>query len=294
MLTSMTGFSRVSLDREWGTLTVEIFSVNSRYLEVFVKTGRDLMSEEPSIHSALKKRLSRGKVQVRVDLSWSPGYRAGRINSEVLASYAGQIKAIGSGLGCPDNVPLEALLGLPGVTEPPSLSSSVRDEIGEAIRGLIDSGIDSLICMRQKEGAELDLDLKGHLEIYESLVGRVSSSWKDGADRAFSALKDRVDAVAERFGCSVDEGRLAQEMTFIADKWDISEEISRTQSHLGQFKSVMVEDGPIGRKLDFLLQEMNRELNTMGSKVSDSDIRWLVVEGKTVLERIREQVQNVE
>ncbi|MDD4835548.1 MAG: YicC family protein [Dethiosulfovibrio sp.] len=294
MLTSMTGFSRVSLDREWGTLTLEIFSVNSRYLEVFVKTGRDLMSEEPFIHSALKKRLNRGKVQVRVDLSWSPDYRAGRINSEVLSSYAGQIKAIGEGMGRPNDVPLESLLGLPGVTEPPSLSPSIRDEIGESLRSLVDSGIDSLISMRQKEGAELEMDLKGHLELYESLVDRISSSWKDGADRAFLALKDRVDAVAEKFDCSLDEGRLAQEMTFIADKWDISEEISRTQSHLGQFKSVMADDGPVGRKLDFLLQEMNRELNTMGSKVSDSDIRWSVVEGKTVLERIREQVQNVE
>lgn len=294
MLTSMTGFSRVSSDREWGTLTVEIFSVNSRYLEVFVKTGRDLMSEEPIIHSALKKRLNRGKIQVRVDLSWSPDYRAGRINPEILSSYARQIKVIEEDLCRTDSVPLESLLGLPGVSESPSLSPLIKDEMGNALRELVDSGIDKLITMRQKEGSELKKDLEGHLEVYESLVSKISSSWKDGADKAFSALKDRVDAVAERFGCSLDEGRLAQEMTFIADKWDISEEISRTQSHLGQFRSVMVDNGPVGRKLDFLLQEMNRELNTMGSKVSDSEIRWLVVEGKAVLERIREQVQNVE
>lgn len=294
MLNSMTGFSRVSLDRDWGSLSVEIFSVNSRYLEVFVKTGRDLMSEEPCIHSAVKKRLNRGKVQVRVELSWSSRYKAGNINSDVLSNYASELKSIGESLGYPGTISLEGLLQLPGVTEPPSLSPSVRDELGGSLRELVESALDGLISMRKTEGDELKRDIDSHLDRYRSLVEKVSLSWRDGADRAFEALKDRVEAVSERFNCSIDEGRLAQEMTFIADKWDISEEISRTESHIGQFLGTMSEDGPIGRKLDFLLQEMNRELNTIGSKVSDSEIRWLVVEGKTVLERIREQVQNVE
>ena len=294
MLTSMTGFSRVSLERDWGSLTVEVFSVNSRYLEIFVKTGRDLMSEEPFVHSVIKKKLSRGKVQVRIDLSWCSQFRTGSINTQVLSGYAEELKSIGRDLGYDEAVPWEALLQLPGVVEPSSLSPSVRDEMGDSLRGLVESAIDELISMRNTEGVVLKRDIDDHLSQYGALIDAISSSWRDGADRAFLALKDRVEAVSERFNCPVDEGRLAQEMTFIADKWDISEEISRTLSHLGQFTATMADEGPVGRKLDFLLQEMNRELNTMGSKVSDSDIRWRVVEGKTVLERIREQVQNVE
>ncbi len=295
MLTSMTGFCRVSLDREWGNLALEVSSVNSRYLEVFVKAARDLLSEEPFIQAFVKKRLNRGKVQVRADLSWSSNYRMGRINSEALLGYAMQLEAIAGELHLKDGtLPLEALLPLPGVTESPSLSLTVKDSLGETLNEALSVVIDGLISMRETEGKEIYGDIDSHLRQYESVVGDIGSKWRNCADEAFLALKDRVTAAAERFSCSLDEGRLAQELTIIADKWDISEEIARTGGHLGQFRLIMDGKGPNGRKLDFLLQEMNRELNTMGSKVSDAEIRWLVVEGKTILERIREQIQNVE
>jgi len=296
MLTSMTGFSRVSVDKDWGSLTVEFSSVNSRYLEVFVKSGRELASEDPLIQGAVKKRLNRGKVQVRVELSWASECRMGRINPDVLSSYLSQVKDVVLSMGDgSDELPLNGILGLPGVLDLPSASSSsMKDEISSVLADLTSRGLDELVSMRESEGEKLLEDISGCLEDYRVIVSKIGSLWRGCADKAFESLKERVQAVADRFEISMDEGRLAQEMTVIADKWDISEELSRTDSHIGQFEKLLDEEGPRGRKLDFLLQEMNREINTMGSKVADAEIRWLVVDGKSLLERIREQVQNVE
>ncbi|PIE55429.1 MAG: YicC family protein [Dethiosulfovibrio peptidovorans] len=293
MLTSMTGFSRVSKDQDWGTLTIELSSVNSRYLEIFVKTGRELSSEEPLIQRAIRKRLSRGKVQVRVDLAWTSEARMGCINTETLRGYVRQVQDAAVP-GVQEPIAIDGFLSLPGVVESPLSGATLQERVSPVVMPLLDRGLDELIAMRETEGEALMSHISGLLDNYSVVLRQIGDKWRDGADAAFEGLRDRVQAAAERYACSLDEGRLAQELTVIADKWDISEEISRTESHLRQFVNLLNGGGSRGRKLDFLLQEMNREINTMGSKVADAYVRWLVVEGKTILERIREQVQNVE
>lgn len=294
MLISMTGFSRVYRDEPWGTLTVEMSSVNSRYLEVFVRSCRELISEEPMIQSALRHRLSRGKVQVRVELTWASHFKMGRINSKVLESYSKQLNEISSSMGDDRSIPLENLINLPGVTESASLIATVNEKVSPVLKELVNEGIDGLQSMRELEGERLLGDIVLQLSDYEKVIAKIDGLWKKSSERALDGLKERLESVMEKFCCSVDEARIAQELIILSDKWDISEEISRTYSHIGQFKKLIDQTGARGRKLDFLLQEMNREINTMGSKVGDSEIRWLVVDGKAFLERIREQIQNVE
>ena len=159
---------------------------------------------------------------------------------------------------------------------------------------VVEEAIGSLLEMRKKEGEHLLEDININLASFEKIVENIDSYWERGREEALTAVKQRLEKVIADHENDIEEGRLAQEIAILSDKWDISEEISRSRSHLIKFRSVLQMERSEGRKLDFLLQEMNREINTMGSKISDADVRWMVVEGKTFLERIREQVQNVE
>lgn len=293
MLYSMTGFSRARGEYPWGTLTVELSSVNSRYLEVVIRASKDLFSLEPLIQTTLRNRLARGKVQVRADLSWSPVLMKDRLNEEVLRDYYHEIQSLQGELGGP--VPsVTSLLSLPGVTESSSLTDATMEKVQPALLELLDQAGQDLIAMRGVEGTALYQDILQNLENYNHLLTSISEQWNGISQKSFEDYRERISKTVERLGYDVDPARLAQELVIQADKWDISEELTRSQSHSSQFASLLEKGGSVGRKLDFLLQEMNREANTIGSKVSSTDIRWLVVDTKTLLERIREQIQNVE
>jgi uncharacterized protein (TIGR00255 family) len=148
--------------------------------------------------------------------------------------------------------------------------------------------------MKKSEGAKLQKIVESDLQEFEGLVRALSRRWNEASSESLESLKTRIEKVMERFDLEIDQNRIAQEISLMADKWDVSEELARLSAHISKFKEVTSGKDSEGRKLDFLIQEMNREINTMGSKVGDAEFRWMVVDAKSCLERIREQVQNVE
>jgi uncharacterized protein (TIGR00255 family) len=151
--------------------------------------------------------------------------------------------------------------------------------------------------MRILEGEDLSREILFHLQEFEDIVKKVEARWPEAKDQAIDSLRERLQTLVEKLPgewTSIEESRFAQEVSILADRWDVSEEFARIHSHLGKFHSVSKSQDPVGRKLDFLIQELNREVNTTGSKIQDADIRWLIVEAKSTLEQIREQIQNVE
>jgi uncharacterized protein (TIGR00255 family) len=294
---SMTGFGRAQADRTWGSLVVEISSVNHRYQEISLRTPRDLAFLEPQVQQILKGTYNRGKTFLRLEVLWSSEFRTLPLNTDVLKSYLNQLEGFASSLGRREAIPLESLLTLPGVAgQEGGLGEELRESLLDALREALADACGQWQAMRAQEGRDLLEDVQTHLACFEEELGKVESLWASARDEALEALRVRIGQLLGDLapGTAVDEGRLAQEIVILSDRWDVSEEISRAKSHLQKFRSFMQEEGPHGRKLDFLVQEMNREINTLGSKISDATIRWTVVEIKSLLERIREQIQNVE
>lgn len=293
MLYSMTGFHCAKKDSPWGTLTVELSSVNSRYLEIAVRTDRELSSFEPLIQNDLRGRLAHGKVVARAEMRWASALMRERLNGDVLRDYYREIQELQGELGGP--VPaVTSLLCLPGVTETSSLMDRTSGEVQTALFELLNQCADGLIKMRAVEGEALERDIMQNLEEYDRLLGKIDARWQSISPQFFDDYRAKITKTIAQLGYEADPARLAQELVILSDKWDISEELTRSSSHTSQFRTLLKTGGPVGRKLDFLVQEMNREINTMGSKSASTELRWLVVDGKTLLERIREQIQNVE
>ena len=293
MLYSMTGFNRVKKDYPWGALSVELSSVNSRYLELNVRVDRELAGCEPLIQNTVRGRLARGKVTVRAEVKWADALVRDRLNVTALRGYYEEIMKLSSELGgsAPE---LSSLLGLPGVCEASSLKERAEDELQNALSELLQNALDGLSEMRAAEGEALSADIARNLDSYDELLQKISAHWQEISQSVFQDYRERVTKTIAQLGYETDPARLAQELVILADKWDIAEELTRSASHTAQFRKLLQGGGTVCRKLDFLVQEMNREINTMGSKSASTDLRWLVVDGKALLERIREQIQNVE
>ncbi|MBN1332309.1 MAG: YicC family protein [Synergistales bacterium] len=294
MLNSMTGFSRVSRDYQWGSVIMELSTVNHRYLEISIRVPKELSSFEPMLNQQLRKAFVRGKVRLRVELLLASTMKAARIDPVILQSYFREIDSVREELDLNSRVEIGDLLDLPGVLDSPSLTAVLDAEGENALAETLKEAVSSVKIMREMEGRHLLEDVLMNLENYRAHISSIEEAWEISRESALQGLKDRIADLMEGMNYTVDEGRLAQEIAIMSDKWDISEELSRTRSHLDKFDEILKETDALGRKLDFLIQEMNREINTIASKVSDSQIRWLAVEGKTTLEKIREQVQNVE
>lgn len=294
MLISMTGFGRSQRQGSWGNLSVEVASVNHRFQEVFLRLPRELGGMEPLLDRQIRRAFGRGKVEVRVVLSWAPTLRAATIREDLLERYVRSVEAVGLRLGYPRSSALEAYLSLPGVLEQGDAQENARDALSQDLHGTLEEALGAWELMRREEGAHLQTDLQGHLEAYRGRLEEIRHLWPDARDEALRGMALRLQALLDQSGLVVDQARFAQEAAILADRWDVAEELSRSESHMTQFLKVLGETGGVGRKLDFLTQEMNREINTIGSKVADGRIRWLVVEAKADLERMREQIQNVE
>jgi uncharacterized protein (TIGR00255 family) len=301
MYISMTGFSSSYIEREWGTISLALSSVNHRYQEIFIRLPRELTSWEPWFHQKLRKLYRRGKINARVELNWAASALAVSINKEVLASYSREISEIRKTLGAPADesvISMDALINLPGVLDSQAFSGTFGydyDETEKLLLALLEMGAADWQDMRRIEGSHLEKAILAHLSDFEKLVQEISVKWETARDASFISMTERVSRIIEAIGIDLPgDSRFAQEAVFMADKWDISEEIERLGSHITKFIESGASDEPVGRKLDFLVQEINREINTINSKISDSDIRWLAVEAKTISEKIREQIQNLE
>ena len=290
----MTGFTRETRAFEWGTLTVELSSVNHRYQEISPRLPREMASLEPLITGRLRQCVGRGKIRCSVELHWAPQFRTATLDATVLSNYHTQLVELTGRLGAGDAPSLASLLSLPGVFESPSVLAGIEDELNTALGTLLEQAIANLQAMRNTEGAHLLHAIGEYLDAFESLIDSLEKAWGGKRGQAVADMRSRIANLLEGMSMEVDQNRVAQEVVILSDKWDIAEEFVRSRSHLRQFSAVLNGKSSEGRKLDFLLQEMNREINTMGSKIADAELRWMVVEAKSLLEKIREQVQNVE
>ena len=295
MLTSMTGFGRAAEKCSAGQFVAEVSSVNHRFLEVSVRVPREMMSFETVIQQRIRDTARRGKVQVRLEIAWAPEFRALELKEEVLESYLSKLTGFYRKIGREGAVDPAVLLSLPGVFESPAQDEeSWREEIGEVVETVVRKATEKWVEMRKQEGDHLQEAILENLDALGNLTEELGAAAAKAREEAMENLRKRVEEVMSLSEEAVREQRLAQEIVLLSDRWDVSEEIARLKSHLVKFREAMEKSEAVGRKLDFLSQEINRELNTLDSKVSAADVRWMAVEGKTVLEKIREQVQNIE
>ena len=296
MYVSITGFGRVQEEMDFGSVTLELSSVNHRYQEIYVRLPKEFSSWEPWFHQKLKRFFRRGKVQVRMDVLWVSGMRRAKLNRDVLDHYYQELEAAWVALGQSTSIGIESLLSLPGVFDTPSFTeeSGNMESREQQLTLLLEKGVLSWQKMREQEGLHLKEEVLLHLGLLTNLADKISRLWSPARDLAFAAMKKRMEDSVASLGEQLDQGRLLQELALLTDRWDITEELARLRSHIAKFISTGEEKDSSGRKLDFIVQEMNREVNTLDSKVADAEIRWLAVEAKATLERIREQIQNVE
>ena len=292
MIKSMTGYGSAKGTVEGLNITVELKSVNNRYLDASVRLPRSFLFAEDAVKSALGKHLSRGKadVFVTVDSSAAAGMSV-KVNEPLLLGYLSALRGIAERHDLPDDITAMAVSRFPDV-----LSVEKEEMDAERITGgileIAERAFDDFDAMRLREGERLREDVLSRLARIDALVGKVERDSPNTVREYRARLEAKMAEVLS--GAGIEESRILAEAAIFADHIAVDEETVRLRSHMGQLASMIDGGSPIGRKLDFLLQEFNREANTIGSKCQNSDIAHTVVEIKSEIEKIREQIQNIE
>lgn len=290
----MTGYGRGRANLRGQSITAELSSVNRRQSEISLTLPRGLGELEPRLRDEINAEFSRGRLTAVVAIHGGSKGKAEShnvINATAAAHYHQQLLKLSRKLKIDKEISLETILRGPGVIseEPEEVEP---EDYYPAIHQALMSALRQLLQMRKKEGAALAKDLRARMKLMSRYVTAIRKRAPHVMDRHRTALFDRIKNAGLEI--SAHDERLLKELVFFADRSDISEELTRLESHLEQFDSLMKKDEPVGRTMDFIIQEMNREVNTIGSKANDLEISHTVVEVKTELEKIREQVQNIE
>ena len=293
MVSSMTGFGRGKVAQDGREMTVELKSVNHRYLDLSFRMPRHISFAEDTLRTALNDSLSRGHVDVYVNYrNTRSDAKEVRIDTALLGAYLKSVKAAAAELREENDMTLSNALRLPDVTD-----IVEADEDDEAVKALtkeaVDKAIVELITARRGEGERLANDLTERLATVDELRGKIETRAPMVVEEYRVKLNERIEAMLGGT-VEVDAQRLATEVALFADKASIDEELVRLKSHTAQARELLSQSEAAGRRLDFVVQEMNREFNTIGSKANDAEIAKLVILGKAELEKIREQVQNIE
>ena len=290
----MTGYGRGECARDGFKVTVELSSVNRRQSEIVVYLPRELEALEPRVRDEINRRIARGRLTVKVALHAADGGLSGRVrlNVPLARAYARELNRLARELKLAGPVSLETLVRASGVLQTDQ-DLTDAETFWLAVEKALKKALDALVKMREREGIHLLKDLRQRIALLRKSVESVQKQAPEVVKRFQEQLRERVkNAGLEMPG--LDDERLLKEIVYFADRSDISEELTRLQSHFQQFDDCMKAKEPVGRTLDFLAQEMNREVNTIGSKANDSLISRQVVILKAELEKFREQVQNVE
>jgi uncharacterized protein (TIGR00255 family) len=295
VLLSMTGFGEARCQRDGLATSVEVRTINSRFLKLSVRAGEGYGSLEPKIETIVRKTIRRGTIQVNVRVDRAKSSDDYKINGDVLRTYLGQLREITDGKTTEGNgVQLEALLMLPGVVDEETKAACDADADWPLIRPALEEALQNLAKMRAEEGSAMAADLlincKTAATSLDTIQQRAPLVIEDHAKR----LRERLNKTLAELEVVVEPADLIREVGIFADRGDISEEIVRLRSHIEQFEANMESTESSGRKLEFLTQEMFRETNTIGSKANDLEIARSVIEIKTAIERIREMIQNIE
>lgn len=289
---SMTGFGRGEAAGHGRRYTVEVQSVNHRFLEVRCHLPKRVAGLEPRFQRAVQQRFARGHFEVSVqDKALDGPRRALKVDLPLARQYVELLRGLQEEMQLPGQVTLEMLASqrdLISVEEP----EESLDEAWTEMEAALTSALDALAAMRGQEGSALAQALRRHLHEIEGVLTRVTGRTSDLVEAHRNRLRERVAELLN--GRLPDPLRLEQEVAILAERGDVAEECDRLRSHLAQFHETLDQAGPQGRRLDFLLQEMNREVNTIGSKAADASLAQDVVGLKTAIERVREQVQNLE
>src|SRR6266496_2196678 len=291
---SMTGYGRGECAQSGFKVTVELSSVNRKQSEISVYLPRELEALESRIRDDINRRIARGRLTVKVAMHAANGSWPGRVklNAALARAYARELNRLAKELKLAGPLTLETLVRAPGVLqtdEEPTDAESFWPAVAKALQ----KALAALVKMREREGMHLAKDLRKRMAVVAGSVLRVHQHAPEVIKRYQEQLRERIKSAGLEMP-DLDDERLSKELVYFADRSDISEEVTRLESHFQQFDDCVKSQEPVGRTLDFLAQEMNREINTIGSKANDATISREVVVLKTELEKFREQAQNVE
>jgi len=301
MIKSMTGFGRVREVREAAAgenggreIIAEVKSVNSRYIDVLVRAPRVYGFLEEKIKREAAKQISRGKVEVYVYIEEKSGDGTKiSLNEAYLKNYVAVLRKIRDDYDLPDDISTMRVAQNRDIYNIEKLEED-EEVIWAAVKAVLDKAFGAFNAMREAEGAELLADMAARIENCGRIADGIKILADSGRDDYYAKLQQKLREIINNAGAAIDDGRILTEAAVYADKTDISEEVVRLKSHFAQFGKIVREKNPVGRKLDFLVQEINREVNTIGSKSTELEITNLVIEVKSDVEKIREQLQNIE
>ncbi|RKX24866.1 MAG: YicC family protein [Candidatus Zixiibacteriota bacterium] len=291
-MNSMTGFGRAQLDSRLGRFTVEISGVNNRFLELSIRLPKPLSALEPQIREQLAAKLDRGKVTLYVNFAEPDnGSNRAHINKNLARSYHRQLQQLGKELKLAGDLSVSDLLAIPDIVVPERADLDLK-LVGTALSKTIASALKPFLAMRAKEGQFMAADMQKSLKVLSSKVKKVEKKTSKAVEVYAKKLRTRIEELLD--GPAPNAGRLEEEITVFAERTDVNEECIRFQSHIEQYATTLKSKGAVGRRLNFILQEMNREANTIGSKSGDFDISSQAIALKEEVEKLREMVQNAE
>ena len=293
MLLSMTGHGEAHRRQDGTSVTVEVRTINNRYLKLSFRASEGYQSLEPQVEGLVRQHVRRGTIQVTLNVDREPSPDDYRLNEVVLKGYLAQLERI-TGSRLSDGSSLASLLTLPGVVREPMASTDVIESRWPLIESVLQEALAHLGRMRIEEGRTMAADLAANARAIAAELAAVERRAPQVVDAYRGRLGERLNKLLGELGVQVQPADIVREVGIFAERSDVAEEIVRLKSHLEQFDTVMATDESSGRKLEFLTQEMFRETNTIGSKANDAEIARHVIEMKSAIERMREMIQNVE
>jgi len=290
---SMTGYGKAMVAGDDFSVSVDLKTVNNRFLDIHLRVGSELAALEPGVKKRITSRLTRGRVDVTISLERS-AQMVYELNRPLIAGYVNALKQLQQDFDISGELDINVLARIPGALQP--ARNGIDERIVSAVDTAVDQALEELECMREQEGETLKAELRERVNKIESLVPTIESAAAGLAEAYRLRLQKRIGELLNRGGqvVEIDPARLAQEVAYLADRSDVSEEMVRLRSHLTQFQEALDAPGEAGKMLDFLLQELNREANTTLSKSTDLVIKEAGLAIKAEVEKLREQVQNVE
>ena len=289
---SMTGYGRGEADHAGTKISVELNSVNRKQSDIVINLPRDLAMLEPRIRQAINEKISRGRMNVMVGLQvGANGAGALALDTSLARSYHDAMLTVQKELSAPGEITIGTILQAPGVMRSPEHSVNAED-VWPVLERALGTALGDLIKMREREGKHLAKDLIHRLKTVRQETKEVRALYPEVVKKYRAILRERLEKAG--LDLPLEDERLLKEVTIFADRSDISEELTRLESHLAQFAHHLRKNEPVGRTLEFITQEIFRELNTLGAKSNDAEISQHVVACKSELEKIREQIQNLE
>ena len=294
MLMSMTGFGEAHCQQDGLAVAVEVRAINNRYFKLSVRASEGYGGLEPLVEATLRKSIRRGTIQVSVRVDRRRSAEDFNINADVLEQYRRQLAALRQRWNSAEEVPLQALLPLPGVVDQQNAEQADTESDWPLIQRTLEAAMANLDRMRTDEGRAMAADLLTNVRAAAAGLADIERRAPQVAEGYRARLDQRLRKILTEFNVALDPGDLIREVGLFAERSDISEETVRLRSHFEQFDTIMNEPESAGRKLEFLTQEIFREINTIGSKANDVEISRHVIEIKAAVERIREMLQNIE